>query len=113
MTQITSHVLDTARGVPAQGIKLSFFTVEGETDTLIGEAVTNSDGRVSDFIGSDAVLAAGIYKLSFALSAYFTSHAVEHFYPQADILFKIAGDGQHYHVPLLLNPFGYSTYRGS
>jgi len=113
MTQITSHILDTSRGQPAQGVLITLLQQRGDDWVVLGSASTNDDGRVSDFIGSDNVLAAGVYKLNFATSDYYKRLKTESFYPYADVAFTISGDGQHYHVPLLLNPFGYSTYRGS
>ncbi len=113
MTQITSHVLDTSRGKPAEGIEISLYHMGDQEQQLLGSAITNSDGRVSDFTGTVSSLPAGTYKLAFALDAYFSEQGIDTFYPNADIVFRISGDGQHYHVPLLLNPFGYSTYRGS
>ncbi len=113
MTQITSHILDTSRGLPAQGVLITLAQQQGDNWVMLGTATTNDDGRVNDFIGNNDVLVAGIYKLSFSIGDYYERLNVESFYPHADIAFAIAGDGQHYHVPLLLNPFGYSTYRGS
>ncbi len=113
MTQITSHILDTSRGLPAQGVLITLAQQQGDNWTKLGSVATNDDGRVIDFIGTNKVLSGGVYKLTFALSDYYKKLGIESFYPYADIVFEIAGDGQHYHVPLLLNPFGYSTYRGS
>jgi len=80
---------------------------------MLGTGTTDSDGRVADFTGDCDALPAGIYKLTFYLSDYYASQNTAGFYPHVEVAFEIAGDGQHYHVPLLLNPFGYSTYRGS
>ena len=113
MTQITSHILDTSRGKPAEGVAITLLQQNGDNWVELGSGSTHSDGRVGDFIGNDAVLAAGVYKLQFQLSDYYKKLNIESFYPYADVVFQIGGDGQHYHVPLLLNPFGYSTYRGS
>lgn len=113
MTQITSHILDTSLGKPAQGVAITLLHQDGDNWNSLGTATTNNDGRVSDFMGSSKALPAGIYKLRFSLSDYYQKLSTDSFYPYAEIVFKIAGDGQHYHVPLLLNPFGYSTYRGS
>jgi len=113
MSQITSHVLDTAIGKPAQGILIKLFSVGAAGEKLLGEAYTNADGRVSNLLDPAQKLDKGNYKLSFELDPYFNQLKTTTFYPHADIVFKVAGDGQHYHVPLLLNPFGYSTYRGS
>ena len=117
MTQITSHILDTSIGKPAEGVLISLLQQQGDNWLLLGSGETNADGRVADFTSSgdeitDA-LPAGIYKLTFSLSHYYEQTKRASFYPQVDIMFEIAGDGQHYHVPLLLNPYGYSTYRGS
>jgi len=113
MTQITSHILDTSRGLPAQGVLITLAQQQGDNWVMLGSAETDADGRVNDFVGTDDVLCAGVFKLTFSLSDYYKRLSIESFYPYADIVFEIAGDGQHYHVPLLLNPFGYSTYRGS
>ncbi len=80
---------------------------------MLGSGATNSDGRVADFTGTAGALPAGIYKLTFYLSDYYQAKSQSTFYPYVDVIFEIEGDGQHYHVPLLLNPYGYSTYRGS
>lgn len=80
---------------------------------MLGSGSTNADGRVSDFTGIADALPAGVYKLTFYLTDYYAKHKQASFYPHVDVAFEIAGDGQHYHVPLLLNPFGYTTYRGS
>ena len=113
MTQITSHILDTSLGKPAQGVAITLLQKQDEQWASLGTAATNNDGRVGDFTGSITALSEGIYKLSFNLNDYYEKLGTDTFYPYAEVVFKIAGDGQHYHVPLLLNPFGYSTYRGS
>lgn len=113
MTQITSHILDTSLGKPADGVLITLLQQQADDWVMLGSAPTDEDGRVSDFLGSNDVLTAGIYKLTFYLSDYYSRLATESFYPYAEVAFEVAGDGQHYHVPLLLNPFGYSTYRGS
>ena len=113
MTQITSHILDTSLGKPAQDVFITLLQQRDDDWFMLGSASTNEDGRVGDFIGSDDVLPAGIYKLTFYLSDYYERLSTASFYPYAEVAFEITGDGQHYHVPLLLNPFGYSTYRGS
>jgi 5-hydroxyisourate hydrolase len=114
MSQITSHVLDTSRGKPAEGITISLFesNVEGEWSKL-AEGKTNSDGRVPALLAQDRVLPAGSYRVHFAISDYFNALNEQAFYPYVDIVFNISGDGDHYHIPLLLTAFGYSTYRGS
>ena len=113
MTQITSHILDTSAGRPAAGVQISLQRQQDDDWQLLGSGSTNDDGRVADFTGNAEVLAAGTYKLTFYLSDYYARQKQSSFYPFVDVVFEIEGDGQHYHVPLLLNPFGYSTYRGS
>jgi len=118
MTQITSHILDTSLGRPAQGVLISLMRQEADDWIELGSATTNADGRVSDLLSNNETLSAdalpgGIYKLMFHLNEYYEKCNTDSFYPYAEVAFKITGDGQHYHVPLLLNPFGYSTYRGS
>ncbi len=126
MSQITSHVLDTSRGKPAAGITISLFELNtacssssksdnnGQVQwSLLAEGQTNSDGRVPALLAQDRVLPAGNYRVHFAISDYFNALNEEAFYPYVDIVFNISGDGEHYHIPLLLTAFGYSTYRGS
>jgi len=113
MTQITSHILDTSAGRPASGVLISLSQQQGDSWLILGEGETNADGRVSDFTAKVDPLAGGVYKLTFHLAAYYQRLSQKTFYPHVDVVFEIEPDGQHYHVPLLLNPFGYSTYRGS
>lgn len=113
MTQITSHILDTTLGLPARQVFITLMQQHDDDWLMLGSALTNEDGRVPDFTGSDEVLAAGIYKLTFYLADYYAALSQKSFYPQVEVIFEIEGSGEHYHVPLLLNPYGYSTYRGS
>jgi 5-hydroxyisourate hydrolase len=116
MNGITTHVLDTSKGKPAAGmpVRLSMRTGQHENDWKdLGETKTNSDGRAPDLFASDIKISAGIYKLVFETLTYFSSISVTGFYPSVTIIFEITDPEQHHHIPLLLNPFGYSTYRGS
>ena len=113
VTQITSHVLDTSRGEPAAGLLITLQRRHGDDWLMLGSASTDGDGRVGDFTGSDDVLPGGVYRLTFYTGDYHERMGLDAFWPEVDVAFEIAGDGRHYHVPLLLNPFGYSTYRGS
>ena len=113
MSQITTHILDTTRGKPAQGVTIALYHQAGSEWTEIALGTTNTDGRIADLLPKDKLLAAGIYKLYFETQVYFDRLNVATFYPFVEIVFHISGNGEHYHVPLLLNPFGYSTYRGS
>jgi hydroxyisourate hydrolase len=103
---LTTHVLDAAAGVPARGIALALATAQGE---IVAEAVTDADGRAG--LGPEQ-LATGVYTLRFETGAYFAARGKETFYPFVTVAFRVT-DGRHHHVPLLLSPFAYSTYRGS
>jgi 5-hydroxyisourate hydrolase len=107
---LTTHVLDTARGAPAAGISVGLFAVGGER-TLLHVAVTNADGRTDAPLSTD--LAPGPYELVFAVMDYFARDGVATFFDEIPVRFRIAGGAAHYHVPLLLAPWSYSTYRGS
>ncbi|HTS48780.1 MAG TPA: hydroxyisourate hydrolase [Bryobacteraceae bacterium] len=112
MTGISTHVLDTSRGEPAQGIRVTLErTVPGATWTLAGQGVTDSNGRVAQFLENRESLEAGLYKLTFYVDDYFG--AEPHFFPQVSVQFLVRDPSVHYHVPLLLSPYGYTTYRGS
>ena len=106
MSTISTHVLDTALGRPAEGIRV---LLEGLDGTAIAQANTDHDGRIKEIGG---LLAPGMYRLRFEVGAYFRRTNRENFYEDSPIAFRVTGD-PHYHVPLLLSPFGYSTYRGS
>ena len=112
---ITTHVLDTALGKPAAGVPVSLSRADpaGEGWRELATGTTDADGRITDLLAPGS-LQPGVYRVRFDTAAYFASVGVErHFYPWAEIAFRVDDPGSHYHVPLLLNPFGYSTYRGS
>lgn len=111
MSGITSHVLDTSRGAPAANIKVELELKDGEQWQAVGGGTTNDDGRVPDLMTGG--LAAGHYRINFLVADYFAAMNQSSFYPVVRIEFSVEDPAQHYHVPLLLNPFGYSTYRGS
>jgi 5-hydroxyisourate hydrolase len=113
MSGITTHVLDTSRGRPAIGVPVLLEIREGEGWGEIGHALTDGDGRVRDLLPAGSALIPGIYRLTFGIETYFRAQEVEGFYPEATISFHVRDGNQHHHVPLLLSPFGYSTYRGS
>ncbi len=114
MKSITSHVLDTTKGKPAKGIRITLeFFEKGGNWRRCGFGTTDEDGRVSDLFSRGEVLEIGVYRLIFNTASYFSEQGVSTFYPKVHIIFEVADPLQHYHVPLLLNPFGYSTYRGS
>lgn len=113
MSQITTHVLDTTRGLPAQNLPITLFVQTTEGWSTLANGVTNADGRIAGLLADDVVLAAGVYRMHFATKAYFTDNKEQGFYPYVDIVFELDGSTKHYHIPLLLTAFGYSTYRGS
>ena len=132
MSQITTHILDTTKGRPAQGVAIILY--KGETDaslptdeykdeqsdpdsyrngwTEIARGMTNADGRIADLLKKDFVLQRGIYKMRFETEDYFAKDNVVTFYPYVEIIFDITTE-EHYHIPLLINPFAYNTYKGS
>ena len=114
MSAITTHVLDTARGCPANGVPVRLeLESADESWKLIGEGTTDADGRATNLVRSGSVLHGGVYRLVFDVETYFEAQDIEGFYREVSIVFIIRDPAQHYHVPLLLSPFGYSTYRGS
>ena len=116
MGRLTTHVLDTARGCPASGVVLQLYRLESGRE-LIAETSTNDDGRLDSPILEGDSFAAGVYELVFLAGAYFAAHIPglpdPPFVDQVVIRFGIADPDQHYHVPLLVSPWSYSTYRGS
>lgn len=109
---ITTHVLDTSCGRPAAGVEVVLEREDESEWAVLGRGVTDADGRLRTL--SDGVeLVRGTYRIGFAVGAYFSAQGKDSFYPTVQIVFTVAAAGEHYHVPLLLSPFGYSTYRGS
>jgi 5-hydroxyisourate hydrolase len=109
---ITTHVLDTARGLPASGVPIVLERATGDGWELVGHGATDADGRARDLVAQGTALSAGRYRLTFDTGAYFRGRDEAAFYPEVAVVFTVASD-EHHHVPLLLSPFGYSTYRGS
>lgn len=112
MSQITTHVLDTSLGKPAEGIEICLQQQNGTEWKTIASGFTNSDGRIGDLLPTDKLLSPGIYRMFFETGEYYERLNIKTFYPEVTIVFETF-DTEHYHVPLLLNPFGFSTYRGS
>ena len=108
MSTLSTHVLDTSIGRPERGVGVALESGDG---TPLGVGTTDADGRVAALVPDG--LAPGNYRLRFATGDYYTASGSAGFYPEVVITFTVTEDAQHYHVPLLLNPFGYSTYRGS
>jgi len=113
MSQITTHVLDTTRGKPAQNLPISLFAQNGDGWQELASGITNADGRIVGLLADDVVLAAGVYRMHFSTKPYFAANDEKGFYPYVEIVFELDGSNSHYHIPLLLTAFGYSTYRGS
>lgn len=113
---ITTHILDTSVGRPAAGVVVTLErqvqSGEARSWEAIGDGKTDDDGRVKDLLPPDTLIA-GIYRIHFEIGAYFQALGREAFYPEATIVFQVKNPEEHYHVPLLLNPYGFSTYRGS
>src|SRR5918911_4970229 len=113
MSGITTHVLDTARGRPASGVPVRLeMLVEGDWRAL-GQGVTDADGRLRDLLPEDFALKEGGYRLTFDAGVYFAASGSEGFYTEISVSFVVRDAAAHYHVPLLLSPYGYTTYRGS
>ena len=112
MSGITSHVLDTSRGEPVAGLSVSLAILEAGTFKELGRAISDSDGRIKQLLGNSP-LTVGIYRLSFETAAHYRQAGSDSFFERVEIQFRVTDATQHYHVPLLLSPFGYSTYRGS
>jgi 5-hydroxyisourate hydrolase len=113
MSTISTHILDTSQGRPADGVNVILeLQNPDESWTTLSEAWTDDDGRVKPFFLVETHLDAGIYRLVFDVEGYYARLDRENFYPQITIVFRISDTQQHYHVPLLISPFGFSTYRG-
>ena len=112
MSQLTTHVLDTTKGKPAAGVHIVLYQRKKEEWIEITKGITNNDGRIPDLLTKGVVMELGTYKLRFEIHSYFAKLAIQTFYPFIEITFQVTTE-EHYHVPLLLNPYGYSTYRGS
>jgi len=111
-SQLTTHVLDTSLGKPGQDLTIKMQEYKNDQWQTVSQGVTNADGRVGDLLAPGRHLAHINYKMIFETGAYFKQNNIEGFYPEVEIQFTVMDD-KHYHVPLLINPFGFSTYRGS
>ena len=114
MGKLTTHVLDTARGRPAAGVRVTLYRIDGDRRTPLTETRTNADGRTDAPLAEGEGLAAATHELVFQAGAWLEEQGLPTgFLDEVPVRFRIADAGQHYHVPLLLSPFAYSTYRGS
>ena len=110
---ITTHVLDTSAGRPAAGVPVVLEMRRGDAWESVGQGTTDDDGRLRDLLPDGQGSGPAIYRIRFDTASYFASRGVKGFYPEVAIEFEVTDAGEHHHVPLLLSPFGYSTYRGS
>ena len=114
MSAITTHVLDTCKGRPAAGVPVVLeFRSAGHDWKVLGRGHTDADGRLKNLLPAGGRLEPGTYRLTFDAAAYFRAQNLESFYPEVSLVFAVRDAAQHYHVPLLLSPYGYTTYRGS
>jgi 5-hydroxyisourate hydrolase len=105
MNRLSTHILDTSRGKPAAAVPVRLY----QADRLINSQFTDSDGRCPNLLPDGMVLSEGIYRIVFDVTGYFP----DGLYPEVSISFRVTAGAAHYHIPLLLSPFGYTTYRGS
>jgi 5-hydroxyisourate hydrolase len=113
VSAITTHVLDTARGVPAAGVGVVLERQHDSGWDLVGRGETDADGRQRALMPDSGAAPAGVYRLRFDTRTYFESQSLATFFPQVTVMFEVIEGRAHHHVPLLLSPFGYTTYRGS
>ncbi len=106
---ISTHVLDTSLGVPAEGVTVALEKKAGDAWSVVSNEKTNADGRITFQCPKEA----GTYRLQFEIDAYFRRNKLKPFFVSAPVVFEITDTSRKYHVPLLLNPYGYSTYRGT
>ncbi len=109
MSHLSTHILDTALGRPATGVAVTVSVRKGDTWVVVGSGATDDNGRVTDLLDKEP-LEAATYRLAFSTAAYLGAKA---FYPEVVVTFRVDDPSEHHHIPLLLSPFGYSTYRGS
>ena len=112
MSSLSTHILDQGTGMPAQSVEVLLQQLTPDGWVQIGQGRTDADGRIRDF-NLATTLETGIFQLDFDTGDYFEQKDTKSFYPYVSIVFKMEDANQHYHVPLLLNQYGYSTYRGS
>ncbi|HVS01378.1 MAG TPA: hydroxyisourate hydrolase [Thermoanaerobaculia bacterium] len=113
MSGLSTHILDLARGRPAAGVTVVLARLTGGDWKEVGRGDTDADGRVSRLLPEGAPLERGTYRLLFDTGGYFRARGREPFYPEVTVVFAVSDPASHHHVPLLLSPYGYSTYRGS
>jgi 5-hydroxyisourate hydrolase len=121
MSTLSTHVLDTSVGRPAAGVAVLLERIRDangdvavdQREATLGAGTTDKDGRLRDFVTAGATLTEGTYRLRFDVTDYFARHLASTFFPEIVVVFRIDAPNEHYHVPVLISPYGYSTYRGS
>jgi 5-hydroxyisourate hydrolase len=114
MRRISTHVLDTAQGAPARNVPVRLERQEPSGDwRLVGSARTDQDGRCGQLLPEGEAAAGGIYRMTFDAASYYAAQKIEGLYPLVQITFAAKQGEEHFHIPLLLSPYGYTTYRGS
>ena len=113
MSAITTHVLDITRGLPAEGVRIELERKQDEQWLALGSGVTDGNGRLSDLLPRESTLRPALYRLRFLTGEYFSRLGITALHPFIEIVFDARDEGGHYHVPLLVTPHAYSTYRGS
>lgn len=112
MSSISTHVLDLVRGGPARGLAITLESQVGGDWVTVASGQTNDDGRIGDLVPRGSSVS-GVFRITFETGAWYAAKGERCFYPRVPIIFEIPAPGEHYHVPLLIGPYGYSTYRGS
>lgn len=110
---VSTHILNTALGQPAAGVAVVLDRRAEEIWSLVAEGTTDVDGRAAALLPREIVAAAGLYRLRFATGAYFAGLGVDTLFPEVEVRFEVRAGERHYHLPLLLTPNSYTTYRGS
>jgi len=114
MNRISTHILDTAQGKPAKHVPVRLERQEAAGDwRLLASSQTDADGRCPQLLPESEVLRAGTYRLAFDTSSYYLAQKIQGLYPVVEIIFQVRDGESHFHIPLLLSPHGYTTYRGS
>lgn len=113
MNTVTTHVLDLSRGLPAQGVKVELEQKRDEGYCMVGSGLTDDEGRTPNLLSGDTLLRAGIYRLRFYTGEYFSQLGTAALHPFVEIVFSTGEKDTRYHIPLLITPHSYSTYRGS
>ncbi|MGG2097938.1 hydroxyisourate hydrolase [Acinetobacter haemolyticus] len=110
---LSVHVLNLENGLPSAGVKVILEKQENNQWKVLNNNITNQQGRITDLYPKDSPLEKGIYKVTFKTGEWFEQHKQSSFFPEVPVIFSIDGKLEHYHIPLLISPYGYSTYRGN